>query len=63
MSSVSDRGYLFHPLKYISFLVESVVQENIIFPLFPLDIFAAWSNIGYYSICPSALIPNLPNKA
>lgn len=41
MSSVSDHGYLFQSLKYISFLVESVVQGNIIFLLFPLDIFAA----------------------
>lgn len=40
MSSVSDHGYLFQCLKDISFLLESVVQENIISFLFPLNVFA-----------------------
>lgn len=61
MSSVSDHGYLFQSLKYISFLAESVVRGNIIFYVFPLNIFVVLGNIKYYSSCPSALIPNLPN--
>jgi len=39
MSSVSDHGYLFQSLKYISLLVESIVQGNIISLLFLLNIF------------------------
>lgn len=39
MSSVSDHGYLFQSLKYTSFSIESVVQGNIIFLLFPFNIF------------------------
>lgn len=61
MSSESDHGYLFQSLKYISFLFTSTTDSNIISLSFPLNIFVVWTHMKYYSICPSALIANLPN--